>query len=218
MKLKTLASWKKSYDQPRQHIRKQRHYFANKGLSIQSYDFSRSHVWIWELDFKESWAPKNWSFWTVMLEKTLESPLDCKEIKPVNPKGNPPWIFTGRSDAEAEVPILCSPDEELTLWKRPCCWKRSKAGGEGNNRGWDCLMASPTWWTWIWAGSRSWWWTAKPGMLQSMGSQRVGHDWLTKLNWWKTHTSLLAQLLNNSPAMQETLVWFLGQEDPLEKG
>ena len=105
----------KSYDQPRQHIKKQRHYFANKGPSSQSYGFPSSHVWMWELDHKESWAPKDWCFWSVMLEKTLESPLDCKEIKPVNPKGNQPWTFIGRTDAEAEAPILCPPDAKNWL-------------------------------------------------------------------------------------------------------
>ena len=97
--LKTLASWKKSYDQTRQHIKKQRRYFANKGPSGQSYSFSSSHVWMWELDYKENWAPKNWCFWTVVLEKTLESPLDRKEIQPVSPKGNQSWIFIGRTEA-----------------------------------------------------------------------------------------------------------------------
>ena len=100
-----LAPWKKSYDQPRQNIKKQRHYFDNKGLSSQSYGFSSSHVWMWELDYKESWAPKNWCFWTVALEKTL-GPLDCKEIQLVHPKGNQSWIFIERTDAEAETPIL----------------------------------------------------------------------------------------------------------------
>ena len=108
--IKTLIPWKKSYDQPRQHIKKQRHYIANKGLSSQSYGFSSSHVWMWELDCGESWALKNWCFWTVVLEKTLESPLDCKEIQPVNPKGNQSWIFTERTDAEAETPILWPSD------------------------------------------------------------------------------------------------------------
>ena len=93
-------------DQPRQHIKKQRHYFVNKGPSSQGYGFPSGHVWMWELDCKESWAPKNWCFWTVVLEKTLESPLDCKEIKPVHPKGNQSWIFIGRTDVEAESPIL----------------------------------------------------------------------------------------------------------------
>ena len=111
-----LTPWIKSYDQPRQHIKKQRHYFANKGLSSQSFGFSSDHVWRWELDYKESWAPKNWCFWTVLL-KTLESPLDCKEIQPVHPKGDQSWIFTGRTDAEAETPILWPPDvKNWLIW------------------------------------------------------------------------------------------------------
>ena len=105
-----LAPWKKSYDQPRQHIKKQRHYFAKKGPHSQSYGFSSSHVRMWELDYKESWAPKNWCFWTVVLEKTLESPLDCKEIQPGHPKGNQSWIFIGRTDTEGETPTLWPPD------------------------------------------------------------------------------------------------------------
>ena len=108
-----FAPWKKSYDQPRQLIKKQRHYFANKVQYSQSYGFSSSHVRMWELDHKEGWTPKNWCFWTVVLEKTLESPLDCKEIKPVNPKGNQPWIFIGRTDAEA--PILWPPNAKNWL-------------------------------------------------------------------------------------------------------
>ena len=105
-----LAPWKKSYDQPRQHIKKQRHYFVNKGPSSQSYGFSSSHVWMLELDYKESWAPKNWCFWTVLLEKTLGSPLDSKEIQPVHPKGNQSWIFIGKTNAEFETPIAWPPD------------------------------------------------------------------------------------------------------------
>ena len=115
-----LAPSKKSYDQPRQHIKKQRHYFANKGLSRQSYSFSRSNVWMWELDYKESWVPKNCCFWTMVLEKTLESPLDCKEIQSVHPNENQPWIFIGRTDVEAETPKLWQPDERSWLiWKDP---------------------------------------------------------------------------------------------------
>ena len=107
MKLKDTCSLEeKLYDHPTQNIKKGRHYSANKDPSNQSYGFSSSHVWMWELDYKESWAPKSWCFWTVVLEKTLESPLDCKKIKPVNPKGNQPWIFIGRTDVEAETPIL----------------------------------------------------------------------------------------------------------------
>ena len=113
-----LTSWKENYDQPRQHIKKQRHYFANKGLSRQGYGFSSSHVWIWELDCEESWALKNWCFWTVVLEKTLESPLDCKEIQPAHPRGDQSWVFIGRTDVEAETPILWPPDAKETKEER----------------------------------------------------------------------------------------------------
>ena len=106
MKLKDACSLEKRYDKPRQSIRKQRHQFAIKGLYSQSYGFSNNHIWMWELDYKQSSAPKSWCFWTMVLEKTLESPLDCKEMKPVHPKGNQSWIFMGRTDAEAETPIL----------------------------------------------------------------------------------------------------------------
>jgi len=102
-------------DQPRQHIKKQRHYFTNKGLSSQNYAFSSSHVWMWELHYKGSWTLKNWCFWTVVLEKTLENPLDCKEIQPVPPKGNLSWINIGRTDAAAETPILWAPDAKNWL-------------------------------------------------------------------------------------------------------
>ena len=112
---KTLAPWKKSYDQPGQHIKKQRHYFVNKYLYSQIYGFSSSHVWMWELDHKETWALKNWCFWIVVLEKTLESPLDCKEIKSVSPEGNQSWLFIGRTAAEAEAPILWPHDVKNRL-------------------------------------------------------------------------------------------------------
>ena len=110
-----LAAWKKNYDQPRQHIKKERHSFVNKGLSSQRYGFSSSLVWMWELDYKESWALKTWCFWTVVLDKTLESPLDCKEIQPVCPIGNESWIFIGKTDAETETPILWPPDVKNLL-------------------------------------------------------------------------------------------------------
>ena len=150
-----LTPWKKSDDQPRQHIKKQRHYFANKGPSCQSYGFSSSHIWMWELDYKESWVPKNWCFWTVVLEKTLESPLDCKEIKPVHLKRNQSWIFIGWTDVE--TPILWPPEvKSWFIWIRPWCWERLRAGGEGDNRGWDSWMPSPTQWRWVWVNSGSW--------------------------------------------------------------
>ena len=127
-----LAPWKKSYDQPRQQVKKQRYYFANKGPSSQSYGFSSSHVWMWELDCKESWAPKNWSFWIVVLEKTLESPLDCKEIQPVHPKGNQSWMFIGRTDAEVKSPIIWLPDvKNWLVGKDPVAckdWRREEKG------------------------------------------------------------------------------------------
>ena len=137
-----LAPWKKSYDQPRQHIKKQRHYFADKGPSSQSYGFSHSHVLMWESDYKESWAPKNRCFWTVVLEKTPESPLDCKEIQPVHPKGNQSWIFIGRTDAEAETPILWPPEaKNWLIWKDPDAgkdWRQEEKGmTEDETVGWN---------------------------------------------------------------------------------
>ena len=153
--IKMLAPCKKSYDQPRQHAKKQRHYFAKKGPFSQSYGFSSSHVWMWELNYKESWAPKNWCFRTVVLENTLESPLDCKEIQLVHPKGNQSWMFIGRTDTEAETPILWPLDGKD--WKRPWWWERLKAGGKGDDRGWDCWMLWPTRWTWVCASTVSWW-------------------------------------------------------------
>ena len=137
---------------------------------------------MWELGCEESWVPKNWCFWTVVLEKTLESPLDFKEIQPVHPKGDQSWVFIGRTDAEAETNTLATSCEELTHWKRPGCWEGFGAGGEGGDRGWDDWMVSPTWWTWVWVNSGNWQWTGRPGVLRFMGSQRVGHDWATELN------------------------------------
>ena len=119
-----LAPWKKSYDKPRQCIQKQRHHFANKGPYSQSCGFRRSHVWMWELNHKEGWAPNNWCFRTVVLEKALESPLDCKEFKPINPKGNQPWIFIERTDAEVEAPILWLPDAKTWLIWKDWCWEK----------------------------------------------------------------------------------------------
>ena len=176
-----LLLWKKSYDKPRQHIKKQRHYFADKSLYSLSYGFFSSHVDMWELDHKECWALKNWWFWTMVLEKTLESPLDCMEIKPVNPKGNQSWIFIRSPDAEAEYPVLWPPDAKSRLIRKdPDARERLKAGAEGDDRGWDGWMASPTQWTWVWAGSGGWWRAGKPSVLQSIGSQRVLHNWATE--------------------------------------
>ena len=135
MKLKDACSLKKSYDQPWLHIKEQRHYFTNKGPSSQIYGFSSGHVWMWELDHKESWT-QNWCFWTVVLEKTLESPLDCKEIQPVHSEGDQPWIFIGRTDPAAEIPRLWPPDVKNWLTgKDPDAgkdWRREEKGTTDN--------------------------------------------------------------------------------------
>ena len=178
-KIKILAPWKKSYDQHRQHIKKQRHYFPNKGSSSQSYGFSSSHVWMWELDHKEGWASKNWCFWTVVLEKTPESSLDCKEMQPVHSEGDQPRDFFGRNDAKAETPVLWPPHVKSWLIGKDWCWEGLGAGGEGDDRGWDGWMASLIGWMWVWVNSGSWRWTGRPSVLQFMESQRVGHNWAT---------------------------------------
>ena len=165
-------------------ILKSRHYVANKGLSSQGYGFSSGHVWMWELDCEESWAPNDRCFWTVVLEKTLESPLDCKEIQPVHPERDPSWVFIRRTDAEAETPIFWPPHvKSWLIGKDPDAGRDWGQGGEGDDNGWDGCMESPAQCIWVWVNSRSWWWTGKPGMLRFMGLQRVGHDWATELNW-----------------------------------
>ena len=153
-----LVPWKKSYDQPRQHIKKQRHYFPNKGRSSQSYGFSSSHVWMWELDsIKKAERRRIDGFWTVVLERLL-SPLDCKEIQPVHPKGNQSWIFIGRTDAEIEAPILWSPDgKSWFIGKDPDAgkdWRQKKGMAEDEMIGWHHQLDGR-----VWASSRSWWWT-----------------------------------------------------------
>ena len=165
-------------------MKNQRCYFANKGPSSQSYGFSSSHVRMWELNSKESWAPKNWCFWTVVLEKTLERPLECKEIKPVLSKGNHSWIFIGRTDAEAKSPILWPLEARTDSLEKNLILGKIEGGRQrGWHTGWDGWMASLTQWTWVWASSRSLWWTGKPDVLQSMASQIVGHNWVTELDW-----------------------------------
>ena len=143
MKLKDACSLKEKL------LKKQRHYFTNRRLSSWSYGFSSSHVWMWELDYKGSWVQKNWCFWTVVLEKTLEIPLDCKDIQPVHPKVYQSWVFIRTTDIETETPIfLATWCEELTHLRKPWCWERLRAGGEGDNRGWDGWMSLSTQWMW----------------------------------------------------------------------
>ena len=144
---------------------------------------------------KQGWALKNWCFWTVVLEKTLESPLDCKEIKSVHPKGNQSWIFIGRTDAEAETPILWPPDlKNWLIGKDPGCWEGLKAGGEADDIGWDGWMASPTQWTWVWTSAGSWWWTWEPGVLQSMDGRES--DTTEQLNRTELSWVMCAQLFS----------------------
>ena len=164
-------------------ILKSRHYFVNKGPSSEGYGFSSSQVWLWKLDYKESWVQKNWCFWNVVLEKSLESPLDCKEIQLVNPKGNQSWIFIGRTDAKAEAPIPWPPGaKSWLLGKDPDTgrvWRQEEKGmTEDEMVGWHHQLCGHES-----ASSRSWQWTGKPGVLQSMWWQRVRHDWVTELNW-----------------------------------
>ena len=182
-----LGPWKKSCDKPRKHIKKQRHYLANKGPSSQGYGFSSSHVWMWQLDRKEGWA-LNQGFWTVVLEKTLESPLDFREIQPVHPNGDKSWEFI---DAKAATPILWPPDAKSWLiWKDPHAgkdWRPEEKGKTEDERvRWHHWLKR----TWVWVNSRSWWWTGKPGVLQSTGSQRVRHNWTTELNWTERSKTL----------------------------
>ena len=157
----------------------------------ESFVFSSSYVWVWELGQKEGWAPKNWCFWIVELEKTLESPLDCKEIKPVNPKGNQPWIFIGRTDAEA--PILWPPDAKRQLTGKDPDAGKDWGQEEKGTTGWDCWMVLSTLWTWVCTNSGRRWTTGKPNLLQSVGSQ--SQTWLNSNNWlW--HCVNKIQILN----------------------
>ena len=176
-----LTPWKESYDQPRQHIKKQKYCFGNKGPSSQGYGFSSSHVWMWELDYKESWAPKNWRFWTVVLDKTLENPLDCKEIQPVHPEGNPSWIFIGRTDAEAQPPVLWPLDaKNWLIGKDPDAgkdWRQEKGMTEDEMVWWHHQLNGREQALGDGEGQGS------LVCCKSLGSQRVGHNWAPELNW-----------------------------------
>ena len=184
-----LAPWKKSYDKPRQDIKKQRHYFANKGQSSQNYGFSSSHAWMFRLDHKEVWAAKNWCFQTVVLEKTVESSLDGKEIKPINPKENEPWIFIGRTEAEAEVPILWLPDvKNWLIGKDPDAGKDWGQEEKGVTE--DEMVGRHHW-----LNGHEFEQTLGDSEGQgdgAMESQRVGHDWVTgQQRHWKEEEGTL---------------------------
>jgi len=170
--IKRHSLLKRRYDKSSQCIKKAETSLCQQSLDSQSYEFCSCYIQMWELNQKESWALKNWCFWTVVLEKTLKSPLICKEIKPVNPKGNHPRIFIGRTGAEA--PIIWPPDSRnWFLWKRCWCWWRLKTKGEGNNQGSVVWVTSPTQWTWIWANSGD---SEVQGSLAAvLQSQRFGY-------------------------------------------
>ena len=173
----TPPPWKRSYDKLRQCTKKQRHYFVNKGPSSQSYGFSSSHVWMWVLDHKEGWAPKNWWFLNCGVGEDSWESIGWQRDQTSQFFLNLLWKDCCWNWSSSTLATWC---EELTHLKRPWCWERLKAGGEGDDRGWDGWMASPTQRTWVWASSRRWWRTGKPGVLQSMGSQRVKHNWATE--------------------------------------
>ena len=145
---------------------------------------------MWELDHKESWVAKNWCFWTVVLEKTLESPLDCKEIHPVHPKGNQSWIFTGRTDVEAESQILGHLMRRTDSLEKTLMLKETEGTRRRGDGGWGGWMVSPTWWTWVWVSSGIWWYTGKPGMLQSTGSQK-SRKWLSDWTDWTERLEMI---------------------------
>ena len=162
---------------------------------------------MWELAHKEGWTLKNWYFQTMVLEKTLKSPLDSKKIKPVNPKGYQHWIFTWKINAEAEAPIFWPSDAKSWLTGKDTDAGREGlgTGEEGDNREWNGWMASPTRWTWVWVNSRSWWQTGMPGVLRFMGLQRVGHDWATELNWMVTKSFTNIKPLNPHHTVTEQI-------------
>ena len=179
-----LAAWKESYDKPRQHIKKQRRHFADKGPYNQNYGFSSTHVWMWELDHKEGWMPKNWCFQTVVLEKTLDSPLDSKEIKPVNPKvsSGQPWIFIGRTDAQVEAPILWPPDANRRVTGKDAGkefpdvgkdWRQEKGMTEDDTVGWHHQLNGHEFEQTLWdSKDREAWHAAVHGVAKSWTQQR----------------------------------------------
>ena len=150
---------------------------------------------MWELDCEESWGPKNWCFWNVLLEKTLERPLKCREIHPVHLKGDQSWVFIGRTDVEAETPVLWPPYAKNWLIGKDSDAGRDWGRRRRDGKGWDGWMASLTWWTWVWVNSGSWWWTGSHGVLLFMRSQRVRHDWANELNWTELKETLLLKML-----------------------
>ena len=200
-----LTLWKESYNQPRQHIKKQRHYFANKGPSSQGHGFSSSHVW------SESWTVKKAEHWRIdafelwYWRRLLRAPWTARRSNQSILKEISPGCSLEGMMLKLKLQCLAMSCKELTHWKRLWCWEGLGAGGEGDNRGWDGWMASPTWSTWVWVNSGSWWWTGRPGVLWFMGSQRVGHNWETEVNWtelkvwsWTFHPKTFVNTITSS--------------------
>ena len=178
-----LASWEKSYDQPRRHIKKLDITLPTKVWLVKAMVFPAVMYGCESWTIKKAERRRIAAFELWCWRRLLRVPWTAKEIQPVHPKDQS-WVFIGRTDAKAETPILSAPHAKSWLTgKDSWRWEWLGAGGEGDDRGWDGWMASPTGWTWVWVNSGSWWWTGRPGMLWFMGSQRVGHDWATELNW-----------------------------------
>ena len=175
--------WKKSYDQLRQHIKRQRHYFANNGPSSQGYGFSSGHVWMWELDYKESWDRRIDAFELWCWRRLLRVPWTARRSNQSILKEISPGCSLEGLMLKLKLQYFGHLMWRADSLKRPLSWERLRAGGEGDDRGWDGCMVSLTQWTWVWVSSGSWWWPGNPGVLQSTGLQRVRHDWMTKLNW-----------------------------------
>ena len=210
MKLKDTP-WKKNNDKTRQYIKKQRYYFADKSPCSQSYDFSSSHVWMWELDHKEGEALGTVAFELWCWRRLLRVPWAARRSnKSILKEINPEYSLEGLR-LKLKLQTLVTWCKKLTHWKGPWSWERLKAGGKGNNRGWDGWMASSIQWTLVWVNSRSWQWTERPGMLQSMGWQRVGHDWVTELNW----TEIFPQKLDTHVYFTKTDVQALSESSSI---
>ena len=181
-----LTPWKKSYDKPKQHIKKQRCYFASKGLSSQSYGFSSSHVWMWELDIKKSKQQKIDAFELWCWRRLFRVPWTARRSNQSVLKEISPECSLERLMLKLKLQYFGHLMGRVDSLEKTLMPGGIGAGGEGVDRGWDGWMASPTRWLWVWVNSRSWWWTGRPGMLRLMGLQRVGHDWATELNWTET--------------------------------
>ena len=178
-----LTPWKESYDQPRQHIKKQRYYFANKGPSSQGYGFSSGHVWMWELDYEESWAPKIDAFELWYWRRLLRVPWTARRSNQSILKEISPGCLLEGLMLKLKLQYFGHLMRRVDSLEKTLMLEGLGAGGEGDDRAWNGWMASLTRWAWVCVNFGSWWWTGRPGVLRFMGSQRVGHDWTTELNW-----------------------------------